>query len=45
MAMTMMKIGQMVLIATKADVQTDRNRDLDEAATTATADTETIPES
>ena len=29
--------------ATKADVQTDRNRDLDEAAPAATADTETIP--
>jgi hypothetical protein len=31
--------------ATKTDVQTDRNRDLDEAAPTSTADTETIPES
>jgi hypothetical protein len=30
--------------AIKTDVQTDRNRDLDEAAP-ATADTETIPES
>ena len=29
--------------ATKADVQTDRNRELDEAAPAATADTETIP--
>ena len=29
--------------ATKADVQTDGNRELDEAAPAATADTETIP--
>jgi hypothetical protein len=28
--------------ATKADIQTDRNRDLDEAVPAATADTETI---
>jgi len=31
--------------ATKTDVQTDRNRDLNEAAPAATADTETIPKS
>jgi hypothetical protein len=31
--------------AAKTDVQTDSNRDLDEAAPAATADTETIPES
>ena len=31
--------------ATKTHIQTDRNRDLDEAAPAATADTETIPDS
>ena len=31
--------------ATKTNVQTDRNRDLDEAAPAATAATETIPDS
>jgi hypothetical protein len=30
--------------ATKTNVQTDRNRELDEAAPAATEDTETIPE-
>jgi hypothetical protein len=31
--------------ATKTNVQTDRNRDLDEVASAATADTEAISES
>jgi hypothetical protein len=31
--------------ATKADITTDRNRDLDEAAPSATSDTETVPDS
>ena len=41
------KRPQKIAIAkvTKTDVQTERNRDLNEAAPAATADTETIPES
>jgi hypothetical protein len=31
--------------ATKTDITTDRNRDLDEAAPSATSDTETVPDS
>jgi hypothetical protein len=39
------KRPQKIAIAktTKTGIQTDRNRDLDEAAPAATADTETIP--
>ena len=41
------KRPQKIAIAktTKTGIQTDRNRDLDEAAPAATADTETIPDS